>query len=71
MYLVNEQSSPKYSKLANKTINPGSRSRDLDVFAASYRQIKQSTKGFKVRLSEQDLQVYSLAIFFLNMVINQ
>lgn len=57
MYLVNEQSSPKYSKLANKTINPGSRSRDLDVFAASYRQIKQSTKGFKVRLSEHDLMV--------------
>lgn len=57
MYLVNEQGSPKYSKLANKTINPGCCSRDLDVFAASYRQIKTASKGFKVRLSEQDLRI--------------
>lgn len=57
MYLINEQKTPKYSKLANKTINPGAKSRDLDLFAASYRQVKSATKGFKVRLSEEDLKI--------------
>lgn len=57
MHLINEQSTPKYSRLANKTINPGGRSRDLDVFSKAYRDIVAGTKGFKVRLSEEDLQV--------------
>lgn len=57
MYLVNEHTSPKYSRLANKTINPGCRSRDLPDFAASYRQIKDKARGFKVRLSEEDLKI--------------
>jgi len=57
MYLINDSGSQKYSKLANKTILPGGRSRDLDVFVSAYDGIRKDTKGFKVRLSDNDLRV--------------
>ena len=62
MYLINTGRSPKYSSLANKVLNPGSRSRDLSLFSDAFNDILKKVSGFKARLSDSDIHVLSRLI---------
>lgn len=56
MRLYNSSSGVRFSSLANKSINPGSSTRELDTITDFFSKLEKSMKGFVVRLSENDVK---------------
>lgn len=55
MVLRNPSTDNMYSRLANKALKPGGRTRDLDVVQSFADDLLKRCRGFDVELSERDL----------------
>lgn len=57
MRFRNESPSIKYCKIANRTLNPGGSTRELDCFTTPYRKLLNESKGFTMIPSTEDLEL--------------